>query len=188
MTPPACRPPLARSLVADGRSPSWARPARWDRPSSGCWRAIPWFEIAEVAASERSVGTYLRRERHGGWKDELPAAVGALPVQPCEPGAVQAPDRVLGARRGRRGDHRARVRPRRALGAEQRQEFPDGARRPAGDPRDQRRALGGVGRAARASRLGGDGRHRHQRQLCGHRRGGRPRPAPRRVRHRASDA
>lgn len=50
----------------------------------------PWFEVAEVAASERSSG-----KRYGEatrWLEgALPARVGALEVQPCDPSAVRSP-------------------------------------------------------------------------------------------------
>ena len=47
----------------------------------------PWFRVAEVAASERSVGkSYAEAAR---WiEGEMPADVAALPVQPCDPGAI----------------------------------------------------------------------------------------------------
>ena len=50
----------------------------------------PWFTVAEVAASERSVGkSYAEATR---WLDgDLPAAVASLRVQPCDPAAVRAP-------------------------------------------------------------------------------------------------
>jgi aspartate-semialdehyde dehydrogenase len=49
----------------------------------------PWFELAELAASERSVG-----KRYGDatrWLGgELDAAIAGMPVLPCDPSAVQA--------------------------------------------------------------------------------------------------
>ena len=50
----------------------------------------PWFEIAEVAASERSAGkSYQAAAR---WLEgELPAAVASLIVQSCDPAAVKSP-------------------------------------------------------------------------------------------------
>ncbi len=50
----------------------------------------PWFEIAAVAASERSAGKpYAEATRWVG-DDAIPAAVAGLPVQPCDPAAVDA--------------------------------------------------------------------------------------------------
>lgn len=55
-----------------------------------CLADHPWFRIAEVAASERSVG-----KRYGEatrWiEGELPADVAALPVLACDPAAVASP-------------------------------------------------------------------------------------------------
>ncbi len=50
----------------------------------------PWFEVAEVAASERSAGrTYKDATR---WLEgEMPAAVAALIVQPCDAAFVKSP-------------------------------------------------------------------------------------------------
>ena len=50
----------------------------------------PWFDIAEVAASERSAGRrYAEATR---WiEGDLPAAVGNLTVKTCEPTAVRSP-------------------------------------------------------------------------------------------------
>jgi aspartate-semialdehyde dehydrogenase len=50
----------------------------------------PWFELAQVAASERSIGrTYQDATR---WLDGvMPARVAALEVLPCDPAAVTAP-------------------------------------------------------------------------------------------------
>lgn len=50
----------------------------------------PWFELAALAASERSTGrAYGDVVR---WiEGELPQAAAALPVVPCDPGAVDAP-------------------------------------------------------------------------------------------------
>ena len=49
----------------------------------------PWFELAEVAASERSAGkSYAEATR---WLDDsLPPAVRDLTVLPCDPGAVRS--------------------------------------------------------------------------------------------------
>jgi aspartate-semialdehyde dehydrogenase len=50
----------------------------------------PWFEIAEVAASERSAGRAYGEAAH--WLEgALPASVAGLVVQPCDPAAVRAP-------------------------------------------------------------------------------------------------
>jgi aspartate-semialdehyde dehydrogenase len=50
----------------------------------------PWFELTEVAASERSSGkTY--REATRWLEGTMPARVAALDVLPCDPSAVRAP-------------------------------------------------------------------------------------------------
>lgn len=50
----------------------------------------PWFRIAEVAASERSVGKCYREATR--WiEGELSADVAALPVLPCDTGTVSSP-------------------------------------------------------------------------------------------------
>ncbi len=50
----------------------------------------PWFELAEVAASERSAGRpYAEVTR---WiEGDMPSAVAGLTVKPCDPSAVSAP-------------------------------------------------------------------------------------------------
>jgi aspartate-semialdehyde dehydrogenase len=51
----------------------------------------PWFELAEVAASERSAGRpYAEAARWIG-DDRIPERVAALTVQPCDPAKVSAP-------------------------------------------------------------------------------------------------
>ncbi|MBI2408431.1 MAG: aspartate-semialdehyde dehydrogenase [Gemmatimonadetes bacterium] len=50
----------------------------------------PWFEIAEVAASERSAGK--RYDQVTRWiEGDLPPAVAGLTVKPCDPAAVESP-------------------------------------------------------------------------------------------------
>lgn len=51
----------------------------------------PWFELAEVAASERSAGKTYREAT--AWLDPspMPEAAAALPVRACDPAQVQAP-------------------------------------------------------------------------------------------------
>jgi aspartate-semialdehyde dehydrogenase len=50
----------------------------------------PWFELAEVAASERSAGK--RYDEVTRWiEGDMPSAVAALTVKPCDPAAVSAP-------------------------------------------------------------------------------------------------
>lgn len=50
----------------------------------------PWFDLVEVAASERSVGKSYRDAAR--WLEgTLPSTVGALTVAPCDPQAVRAP-------------------------------------------------------------------------------------------------
>jgi aspartate-semialdehyde dehydrogenase len=55
-----------------------------------CLRDHPWFQIVEVAASERSAGKpYAEAAR---WLEgEMPADVAALRVLPCDPSTVRAP-------------------------------------------------------------------------------------------------
>jgi aspartate-semialdehyde dehydrogenase len=49
----------------------------------------PWFDLVEVAASERSAGKrYAEAARWLG--DRMPDRVGGLPVLPCDPGVVSA--------------------------------------------------------------------------------------------------
>jgi aspartate-semialdehyde dehydrogenase len=51
----------------------------------------PWFELAEVAASERSAGrAYAEAARWIG-DDAIPERVAKLTVQPCDPGSVRSP-------------------------------------------------------------------------------------------------
>jgi aspartate-semialdehyde dehydrogenase len=50
----------------------------------------PWFELSEVAASERSAGKpYAEAARWIG-ADTMPEAVAGMIVQPCDPGAISA--------------------------------------------------------------------------------------------------
>jgi aspartate-semialdehyde dehydrogenase len=50
----------------------------------------PWFELAEVAASERSAGkSYADATRWIGG-DAMPASVRGMTVQPCEPNSISA--------------------------------------------------------------------------------------------------
>ena len=50
----------------------------------------PWFHLAEVAASERSVGKPYAEATH--WLEgPLPAAVARLPVRACDPACIEAP-------------------------------------------------------------------------------------------------
>lgn len=50
----------------------------------------PWFELAAVAASERSAGKPYGEAAH--WLgSEMPARVAALPVVPCDPACIDAP-------------------------------------------------------------------------------------------------
>ncbi len=50
----------------------------------------PWFELAAVAASDRSAGKPYAEAAHwlGG---EMPARVAAMPVVPCDPSCIDAP-------------------------------------------------------------------------------------------------
>jgi aspartate-semialdehyde dehydrogenase len=50
----------------------------------------PWFRVAEVAASERSVGKSYA-EAAAWLEGELPPAVAGLTVLPCDPAAVRSP-------------------------------------------------------------------------------------------------
>ncbi len=55
-----------------------------------CLADHPWFRIAELGASERSVGK--RYSDAARWiEGELPAEIAAMIVQPCDPAAVQSP-------------------------------------------------------------------------------------------------
>jgi len=45
----------------------------------------PWFEIAALAASERSAGKTYQEAVHWFMSKPLPTHIAALPVQPCEP-------------------------------------------------------------------------------------------------------
>ncbi|HVZ48602.1 MAG TPA: aspartate-semialdehyde dehydrogenase, partial [Gemmatimonadaceae bacterium] len=55
-----------------------------------CLDGHPWFRVAEVGASERSVGK--RYADAARWLEgTLPADVAALPVLACDPAAVRAP-------------------------------------------------------------------------------------------------
>src|SRR5512146_619433 len=50
----------------------------------------PWFELAAVAASERSAGKpYAEATRWVG-DDGVPERIAAMPVLPCDPAAVEA--------------------------------------------------------------------------------------------------
>ena len=50
----------------------------------------PWFELAEVAASERSAGrSYADATRWIGG-DAMPATVREMTVQPCDPNSISA--------------------------------------------------------------------------------------------------
>jgi aspartate-semialdehyde dehydrogenase len=49
----------------------------------------PWFELTDVAASERSAGKSYREATH--WlSGDMPPNVGTMTVRPCEPDAVRA--------------------------------------------------------------------------------------------------
>ncbi|HEY5219259.1 MAG TPA: aspartate-semialdehyde dehydrogenase [Gemmatimonadaceae bacterium] len=50
----------------------------------------PWFDIAAVAASERSVGKSYAEAVHWVGDDRMPERVGAMPVLPCDPAVVDA--------------------------------------------------------------------------------------------------
>src|SRR5574338_1643709 len=55
-----------------------------------CLRDHPWFEIAEVAASERSAGRPYRDAAR--WLEgEVPPNVGDLTVLPCDPSRIDSP-------------------------------------------------------------------------------------------------
>jgi aspartate-semialdehyde dehydrogenase len=51
----------------------------------------PWFELAEVAASERSAGRTYEEAAHWIGDDPVPAHVAKLTVQPCVPKNVHSP-------------------------------------------------------------------------------------------------
>ena len=50
----------------------------------------PWFELAEVAASERSAGKCYCDAATWIGADEMPASVSRLIVQPCDPSLISA--------------------------------------------------------------------------------------------------
>src|SRR5687768_3491749 len=50
----------------------------------------PWFELAEVAASERSAGKAYRDAARWIGDDPLPGAVAGLPVRACDPREVKS--------------------------------------------------------------------------------------------------
>ena len=64
----------------------------------------PWFELAELAASERSAGKKYARSGALDRRSAMPATVRDMTVLPCDPPRSRR-HRVLGARRvrGRRG-------------------------------------------------------------------------------------
>ena len=51
----------------------------------------PWFELAEVAASERSAGKPYREAARWIGDDAIPARVAGLPVRACDPREVKSP-------------------------------------------------------------------------------------------------
>lgn len=53
--------------------------------------AHPWFELAEVAASERSIGKPYRDAARWIGDDQIPGDVGQLVVLPCDPAKVKSP-------------------------------------------------------------------------------------------------
>lgn len=53
--------------------------------------AHPWFELVEVAASERSAGRPYGEAAHWIGAEDVPERVGGMRVLPCDPGAVTAP-------------------------------------------------------------------------------------------------
>jgi aspartate-semialdehyde dehydrogenase len=50
----------------------------------------PWFELTEVAASERSAGKPYREAARWIGSDEMPPSVAGLTVQPCDPSVITA--------------------------------------------------------------------------------------------------
>lgn len=52
--------------------------------------AHPWFELADLAASERSAGRAYEEATRWIGTDAIPAGVGARTVVPCDPDAVEA--------------------------------------------------------------------------------------------------
>ncbi len=50
----------------------------------------PWFELAEVAASERSAGRRYAEAAHWLGSEPMPARVAAMTVLPCDPAVVQS--------------------------------------------------------------------------------------------------
>src|SRR5689334_19717641 len=54
--------------------------------------AHPWFELAEVAASERSAGRRYGDAAHWIGSEDVPERVADLRVLPCDPASVSAPN------------------------------------------------------------------------------------------------
>src|SRR5512132_196693 len=50
----------------------------------------PWFKLTEVAASERSAGKPYSEAARWIGADAMPAGVGAMSVQPCDPARISA--------------------------------------------------------------------------------------------------
>src|SRR5690242_1979847 len=50
----------------------------------------PWFELTEVAASERSAGKPYAEAAKWIGDDSIPASVARMMVQPCDPACVSA--------------------------------------------------------------------------------------------------
>lgn len=53
--------------------------------------AHPWFALAELAASERSVGRRYAEAAHWIGSDDIPASVRDMVVLPCDPGTLSSP-------------------------------------------------------------------------------------------------
>jgi aspartate-semialdehyde dehydrogenase len=51
----------------------------------------PWFELREVAASERSAGKPYREAARWIGDDAIPDGIAALPVLGCDPSQVKSP-------------------------------------------------------------------------------------------------
>ena len=122
----------------------------------------PWFELTELAASERSAGKTYRDAVHWVGSGAMPAQVAGMTVQACDPASISA-DIVFSALDSAvaADAEPAFARP---AGSDQRQNYRMGRR-----PSDRR---GESGTFARSTRSGGtaDGRcDRRGQELLGHR-------------------
>ena len=108
----------------------------------------PWFEVAWLAASDRSTGKRYEDACAGSWIPPFPRAIADLPLSPATP-EQRAVDHLRRARRRHRPRTRATVRRRRMRRHLQLQRLPHAGGCAARHPGSQRRAS----RADRAAEL-----------------------------------